>query len=54
MKTKKMVKEALKHPERWSWAELVFFRKWLEARKAQKAKKKLSKVKFTNGTEPLE
>lgn len=44
MKTKKMVKEALKHPERWSWAELVFFRKWLESRKRRKAEKK---EKFT-------
>ena len=40
MKTKKMIKEALKHPEKWSWAELAFFRKWLESRKARKAQKK--------------
>jgi hypothetical protein len=40
MKTKKLVKDALKHPERWSWAELAFFRKWLEGHKARKAKKK--------------
>jgi hypothetical protein len=40
MKTKKMVKEALKHPEQWSWAELAFFRKWLESRKARKVQKK--------------
>jgi hypothetical protein len=39
MKTKKLIKDALKHPERWSWAELVFFRKWLENRKAKKAEK---------------
>jgi hypothetical protein len=40
MKTKKLVKDALKHPERWSWAELIFFRKWLEQRKAKKEAKK--------------
>lgn len=40
MKTKKLVKDALKHPERWSWAELAFMRKWLEQRKLNKAKKK--------------
>ena len=39
MKTKKMVKDALKHPEKWSLAELVFFRKWLESRKARKKDK---------------
>jgi len=39
MKTKKMVKDALKHPEQWSWAELVFFRNWLESRKAKKKDK---------------
>jgi hypothetical protein len=40
MKTKKLIKDALKHPERWSWAELVFFRRWLESRKMKKAEKK--------------
>jgi hypothetical protein len=40
MKTKKMVKEALKHPEKWSWAELTFFRKWLEQRKERKRRQK--------------
>lgn len=44
MKTKKLVKDALKHPERFSWAELAFFRRWLEQRKLRKAKKK---EKFT-------
>jgi hypothetical protein len=40
MKTKKLVKDALKHPDLWSWAELAFFRKWLEERKARKKKDK--------------
>jgi len=40
MKTKKLVKNALKHPERWSWAEMAFFKKWLEKRKAKKHQKK--------------
>mgnify|MGYP006294952731 FL=1 len=39
-KTKKLVKEALKHPELYSWAELAFFKHWLEQRKARKAAKK--------------
>ena len=39
-KTKKLVKEALKHPERYSWAELEFFKRWLDQRKARKAAKK--------------
>lgn len=43
MKTKKLVKDALKHPERWSWPELEYFRKWLEQRKARKAEKKAKK-----------
>lgn len=40
MKTKKMVKQALKHPTLYSWAELEYFRMWLKKRKEQKAKKK--------------
>ena len=40
MKTKKMIKNALKHPELWSWAELTFFKKWLEHRKLRKKKSK--------------
>jgi hypothetical protein len=43
MKTKTLVKDALKHPERWSWAELIFFKKWLEQRKAKKEAKKKGK-----------
>jgi hypothetical protein len=45
MKTKKLVKDALKHPERWSWAELAFFKKWLAQRKAKKEAKKKEKQK---------
>lgn len=45
MKTKNLVKDALAHPERWSWAELAFFQKWLESRKERKAKKKEEKKK---------
>lgn len=44
MKTKKLVKNALKHPEKFSWAELAFFRRWLEQRKRKKEEKK---EKFT-------
>ena len=39
MKTKKLVKDALKHPEKWTWAELAFFKRWLESRKAKKKSK---------------
>jgi hypothetical protein len=48
MKTKKLVKDALKHPERWSWAELIFFKKWLEQRKAKKEAKRSQKEQFTS------
>lgn len=40
MKTKKLVKNALKHPELFTPAELVFFEKWLAHRKAEKLAKK--------------
>jgi hypothetical protein len=39
------VKDALKHPEKWSWAELTFFKKWLEQRKTHKEAKKKDKRK---------
>lgn len=38
-KKKKLAKEALKHPELFSRGELAFFQRWLEERKARKAKK---------------
>lgn len=40
MKKKKLVKEALQHPDQWSWAEMAFFEKWLRLRKERKDKKK--------------
>ena len=39
-KTKKLVKQALKHPDRYSPAELQFFRLWLINKKRQKEAKK--------------
>ena len=39
-KKKKLIKHALEHPEKYSEAELVFFRLWLEQKKKQKAVKK--------------
>jgi len=39
MKTKKLVKNALKHPELYSPAELIFFSKWLHQKKQTKAAK---------------
>jgi hypothetical protein len=41
MKTKKLIKNALKHPELYSWAELIFFKKWLQKRREEKESKKL-------------
>lgn len=39
-KKKKLVKEALKHPELYSSAELQYFELWLSNKKKQKAAKK--------------
>ena len=40
---KKLVKEALKHPELHAPAELAFFERWLQIRKANKEAKKAEK-----------
>jgi hypothetical protein len=40
MKKKKLVKEALKHPEMYAPAELSFFQLWLQKRKEKKQAKK--------------
>lgn len=47
MKTKKLVKEALRHPELYSPAEIVFFTKWLRFKKQAKTAK-ISKDKKAN------
>lgn len=47
MKTKKLVKNALKHPELYSSAELIFFSKWLHLKKQAKTAK-ISKDKKAN------
>ncbi len=39
-KKKKLVKEALKHPEMYSPEELTYFQMWLRARKLRKEKEK--------------
>jgi len=39
MKTKKLVKNALKHPELYSSAEFIFFNKWLRLKKQAKTAK---------------
>jgi hypothetical protein len=39
-KKRKLVKDALKHPEMFAPAELSFFDLWLRARKERKAAKK--------------
>lgn len=38
-KKKKLVKDALKHPELYAAADLKFFERWLAHKKEQKAKK---------------
>jgi hypothetical protein len=40
MKKKKLVREALKHPEMYDPAELSFFQRWLQERKEKKQAKK--------------
>lgn len=45
MKTKKLVKEALKHPELYSSAELKFFDRWLRKKKEDKKTAKIKKEK---------
>lgn len=47
MKTKKLVKNALKHPELYSPAELWFFTTWLRKKKEAKTAK-ISKDKREN------
>jgi hypothetical protein len=46
MKKKKLVKEALKHPEMYAPAELSFFSRWLQHLKEEKEKKKGGKKKL--------
>ena len=47
MKTKKLVKRALRHPELYSPAEIVFFGRWLRLKKQAKTAK-ISKDKKAN------
>jgi len=42
---KKLAKNALKHPELFSWGELAFFQKWLEHLRLRKLAKKKEKQK---------
>jgi hypothetical protein len=39
-KRKKLAKEALNHPENFSYGELAYFQKWLDEHKHMKALKK--------------
>jgi|GEM_PF-3400434 hypothetical protein len=39
MKTKKLLKKALKHPELHTEAELIYFQKWLDLKKQAKSAK---------------
>jgi len=40
MKTKKLVENALSHPELFSAAEIAYFEQWLQKKKEQKEKKR--------------
>jgi hypothetical protein len=45
MKTKKLVKKALKNPSYWTEGDLAFFKRWLDSKKKVKpAKIKTSKT----------
>jgi hypothetical protein len=45
MKTKKLVKQALQHPELYTPAEMVFFDRWLQKKKQEKKTAKIKKDK---------
>lgn len=42
-KKKKLAKDALKHPENFSFGELAYFHRWLQERKLKKAAQKREK-----------
>lgn len=44
-KKKKLVKEALQHPEMYAPAELSFFERWLDLKRQKKEAKKTEKDK---------
>lgn len=45
MKKNELARRALNHPELFSSAELIYFRKWLEMWRIRKEKEKQEKVK---------
>jgi len=45
MKTKKLIKQALKHPELYTPSELTFFGQWLFNKKQEKKAAKIKKHK---------
>ena len=54
-KKRKLVKDALKHPDMYAPAELSFFDLWLRARKERKAaKKRISQLKLAENRLKLE
>ena len=44
-KKKKLVKEALEHPDLYAPAELTFFQRWLDLKRQKKEAKKAEKDK---------
>lgn len=53
MKKKKLVKNALKHPELHAPAELSFFERWLRERKERKERFTNVNKKYTEDVETL-
>jgi hypothetical protein len=45
MKTKKLVKRALKHPKLYTPAEMTFFSVWLRKKKEEKKTAKIKKAR---------
>jgi hypothetical protein len=45
VKTKKLIKQALKHPELYTPAEVSFFGRWLHEKKKDKKTAKIKKEK---------
>lgn len=47
-KKKKLAKDALKHPENFSFGELAYFQRWLQERRLRKAAQKKAKESKQN------
>ena len=50
-KRKKLAKEALKHPEKFTFGDLAYFQKWLQEHKLRKLAKKEEKAHRPDDTD---